>query len=92
MTLMRFVGPNGWNQCVRTWSAALARLSENLDPRNYDSPGLGPGLDVIGETRTIFTQEIRDDTGDEVLNKSVLARIVLDMFNFSLWQFSDDYW
>ena len=25
---------------------ALARLLTNLDPRNYDSSGLGPGLDV----------------------------------------------
>ena len=24
MTSMRFVGPNGWNQCVKTWSAHLA--------------------------------------------------------------------
>ncbi len=45
---------------------ALACLSENLDSRNYDSYGLGPGLDVIGDTRTIFTHEIRDDAGDEV--------------------------
>ncbi len=48
---------------------ALARLSENLNPRNYDSSGLGPGLDVIGETRTIFTQEIKDDEDDEVLKQ-----------------------
>ena len=48
---------------------ALARLSENMDPRNYDSSGLGPGLDVIGEIRTIFTQEIRDGAGDEVLKQ-----------------------
>ncbi len=37
---------------------ALARLSENLDAGSYDLSGLSPGLDVIGETRTIFTQEI----------------------------------
>ena len=129
MTSMRFVGPNGWNQCVRTWSSvgilkgrwrvlksgvringvdsvdyvwftccalhnwlldidglsekwlggvqqcasdwdgamgcldsdgvqkevpnALARLSENLDARNYDSSGLGPGLDVIPTARRL---------------------------------------
>ena len=28
---------------------ALARLSLNLDPRNYDSSGMGPGPDVVGE-------------------------------------------
>ena len=48
---------------------ALARLSENLDAQNYNSSGLGPGLDVIGETRTIFTQEIKDDEDDEVLKQ-----------------------
>ena len=26
---------------------ALARLLQNLDPRNYDSPGIGPGLDIV---------------------------------------------
>jgi hypothetical protein len=31
---------------------ALARLSRNLDPHTYDSSGMGPGLDVVGETRT----------------------------------------
>ena len=75
----------GVRQCVSNWEGelggldfdgvhkdvpnALARLSENLDAWNYDSSGLGPGLDVIGETRTIFTQEIRDDAGDEVLKQ-----------------------
>ncbi len=48
---------------------ALAGLSENLDARNYDSSGLGPGLDVIGESRTILTQEIREDAGNEVLKQ-----------------------
>jgi hypothetical protein len=41
-------------------------LSENLVARNYDSSGLGPGLDVIGEMRTIFTKEIREDVDDDV--------------------------
>jgi hypothetical protein len=48
---------------------ALARLSENVDAWNYDSSGLGPGLDVIGEMRTIFTQEIREDTDNDVLKQ-----------------------
>jgi len=37
---------------------ALARLLTNLDPRNYDSSGLGPGLDVVGETRTVHETRI----------------------------------
>jgi hypothetical protein len=36
---------------------ALACLSANLDPRNYDSSGLGPGLHVIDETRTMMNQD-----------------------------------
>jgi hypothetical protein len=31
--------------------------SSNLDPRNYDSLGLGPGLDVVDEMRTIMNQD-----------------------------------
>ncbi len=27
----------------------IARLSTNLDPRNYDQSGMGPGEDVVGE-------------------------------------------
>ena len=49
---------------------ALARLSENLDAWNYDSSGLRPGLDVIGEMRSIFTQEIMEDS-DELKLKQI---------------------
>lgn len=34
---------------------ALARLSRNLDPRNYDSSGMGPGTDVVGEITVAAT-------------------------------------
>ena len=27
----------------------IARLSKNLNPRNYDSSGMGPGNDLVGE-------------------------------------------
>ena len=36
---------------------ALARLSTSLNPRNYDSSGLGPGLDVVDETRTLMNRD-----------------------------------
>ena len=29
---------------------SIARLSTNLDPRNYDLSNMGPGEDVVGET------------------------------------------
>ncbi len=37
---------------------ALACLSLNHDPRNYDSSGFGPGTDVIAENRSILTSEL----------------------------------
>ena len=37
---------------------ALARLSSNLDPRNYDSSGMGPGLDVVEETRNCMNRDL----------------------------------
>jgi hypothetical protein len=40
---------------------ALARLSVNLDARNYDSSGLSPGNDVIAETRSLLTIEFMED-------------------------------
>jgi len=48
---------------------ALARLSTNLDPRNYDSTGLGPGLDVVDETRIMMNcdfGEREEDTTREI--------------------------
>ena len=43
---------------------ALARLSTNLDPRNYDSTGLGPGLDVVDETRTLMNRDFGEREED----------------------------
>ncbi len=40
---------------------AMARLSVNQNARNYDSSGVGPGDDVIGESRSLLTRELEDD-------------------------------
>jgi hypothetical protein len=40
---------------------ALACLLVNLDVCNYDSSVLGPGDDVIGETRLLLTRELEED-------------------------------
>jgi hypothetical protein len=40
---------------------ALAHLLVNLDVRNYDSSGLGPGNDVIAKTRSLLTREFMED-------------------------------
>jgi hypothetical protein len=37
---------------------ALARLSANLDPCNFDSSGVGPGSDVMAENRSILRSEV----------------------------------
>ncbi len=39
---------------------ALACLSQNLDLRNYDSSGMGPGLNVVCETRTCMNRDLGD--------------------------------
>ena len=41
---------------------ALARLSTKLDAQNFDLSGLRPGIFTIGETRSIFTKEITEDS------------------------------
>ncbi len=40
---------------------ALAHLLVNLDAHNYNSSGLGPGDDVIAETRSLLTREFMED-------------------------------
>ncbi len=40
---------------------ALARLSVNQNARNYDLSGVGPGDDVIGETRSLLRRELKND-------------------------------
>ena len=37
---------------------ALARLSANLDPRNFDSSGLGPGSDVMAENHSLVRSKV----------------------------------
>ena len=37
---------------------AFAQLSANLDPRNFDSSGLGPGSDVMAENCSLLRSEV----------------------------------
>ncbi len=39
----------------------LACLLVNLYARNYDSLGLGPGDDIIGEMRLLLTRELEEN-------------------------------
>ncbi len=46
-----------WEGVKADIPTALAHLLVNLDACNYDPLGLGPGDDVIGETRLLLTRE-----------------------------------
>ena len=72
---------------------ALARLSRNLDPRNYDSSGMGPGLDVVEETSmnrdlresdevTKWEMELREDRVRHVrhLSLAVFRQLLVNHF------------
>ena len=45
---------------------ALARLSTNLDPRNYDSTGIGPGLDIVDETRITMNSDFGEREDEDI--------------------------
>ena len=58
---------------------ALARLSRNLNPRNYDSSGMGPGLDVVDETRTCINHNLSESvevtTRDMVIGEDRVRQV-----------------
>jgi hypothetical protein len=68
---------------------ALSRLSANLDPRNYNSLGLGPGLDVIGETRDLLTRELPEY---EEATQSILISTGLLLFSVDYWSITSPYY
>jgi hypothetical protein len=47
---------------------ALARLSANLDPRNFDSSDIGPGSGVMDENRSILGSDVaaRNDSASRI--------------------------
>ncbi len=68
---------------------ALACLSVNLDVHNYNSLGLGPGDDKIGETRLLLTRELEEDDIDITNQISIGEDCVRSVQNLSLavlWQ------
>jgi hypothetical protein len=50
-----------WKEVRAGIPNALACLLVNQNARNYDSSGVGPGDDVIGETRSLLTRELEDE-------------------------------
>jgi len=61
----------------------IARLSKNLNPRNYDSPGLGPGNDLVGEAYDFCKSD--SEEGNEGEDTSTSLKInSLSLLFFSL--------
>jgi len=58
---------------------APAHLSTNLDPHNYDSSGLGPGLDVVDEMRTLMNRDFGESeeatTQEMVIGKDCVQHV-----------------
>ena len=55
---------------------ALAHLSANLDPRNYDLSGLGPGLDVVDEMRTMMNRDFGESEETTTRERGACTRHV----------------
>jgi hypothetical protein len=54
---------------------SIARLSTNLDPRNYDLSGMGPGVDVVGRINDFAAREseerVRQQLRSSISNMSL---------------------
>jgi hypothetical protein len=57
---------------------ALARLSANLDPRNFDSSGVGPGSDVMAENRSLLRSEVAgvSDSSSRIDDMNIMKSIM----------------
>jgi hypothetical protein len=57
---------------------ALAQLSANLDPRNFDSLGVGPGSDVMAENCSILRSEVaaRNDSASLIDDMNIMKGIM----------------
>jgi hypothetical protein len=57
---------------------ALARLSANLDPRNFDSSGVGPGSDVMAENCSILRSEVVavSDSASQIDDMNIMKGIM----------------
>ncbi len=56
---------------------ALARLSANLDPCNFDLSGLGPGSDVMAENHSFLISEVakRSDSARRIDDRTIMMGI-----------------
>ena len=56
---------------------ALARLSANLDPHNFDSSGLGPESDVMAENRSLMRSEVveKSDAASCIDDRAIMMGI-----------------
>ena len=56
---------------------ALARLSANLDPRNFGLLGLGPGSDVMTENRSLMRSKVveKSDAASRMDDRAIMMGI-----------------
>ncbi len=56
---------------------ALARLSANLDPRNFDSSDLGPGSDVMAENHALLRSKVAElsDSASRIDDSTIMMGI-----------------
>ena len=51
----------------------IARLSKNLNPRNYDSSGMGPGNDLVGEVYGFRDSDCEEGVDEGVKTSTMTA-------------------
>jgi hypothetical protein len=54
----------------------IARLSKNLNPRNYDSSGMGPGNDLVGEVYCFNDSDCEEGVDEGVETSTTTALII----------------
>jgi hypothetical protein len=63
----------------------IVRLSKNLNPRNYDSSGIGPGNDLVGEVYDFCESDSEEgNEGEDILTSLKINSLSLHFFRSQL--------
>jgi hypothetical protein len=63
----------------------IARLSKNLNPRNYDSSGMGPGNDLVGEVYDFCESDFEEgNEGEDTSTSLAINSLSLPFFRSKL--------
>jgi hypothetical protein len=60
----------------------IARLGTNLNPRNYDSSGMGPGNDLVGEVYDVCDSD--SEEGEDISTSLTINNLSLPFFRRQL--------